>query len=531
MQCDTCERILTLKLPFHCTTCARNALYTLRLENARTLLQKESLGREVEEACGIPGSTGNARSESGSKDTPAGKATSGWSVAQNLALKEQSLERTQDIRARAVELREELKASRADIAERNIAFAQRRSDAASATHDLAPRRAATLETLDKGIKRTEQRWNAMHVKTAESRDFLCREAANLYGLRQRRRKKNGLLKEDYIIGGVGIVDLRDLNNASPAQITTSLTSLAHLLVLTSHYLLLRLPAEITLPHRDYPLATIFSPAASYAAREVPFPGSTASQSLNASPSASRTEDLRPLPRPRPLYLDKPVPVLAKDDPAAYSLLVEGVTLLAWNIAWVCHTQGISIGASTWEDVCPLGRNLWQLLVATPQMPSLPRIPSRNDVSTKSIATKDKRTSSPRPTAIKQKPMLGHFSHGTAHSFLGGAEASEHMRGWKLQGHIKIVDKLKSALLGELAGAEWEVLDEKEWEQDGETKQDEEAVLIGGKERKEGGSIDEDRGMMSRMSTGGGETTVYQDVPEDGEEKGKGTSGWTKLKPR
>ena len=55
-------------------------------------------------------------------------------------------------------------------------------------------------------------------------------------------------------------------------------------------------------------------------------------------------------------------------------------------------------------------------------------------------------------------MMGRYSHGSAHSFLGSAEGSEFMRGWKLHGPMKTVDHVKSYLLSDMAGAEWEVLE-------------------------------------------------------------------------
>ncbi|GES56943.1 zinc/iron permease [Aspergillus terreus] len=60
-------------------------------------------------------------------------------------------------------------------------------------------------------------------------------------------------------------------------------------------------------------------------------------------------------------------------------------------------------------------------------------------------------------------MMGHYSHGTVHSFLGASEGTEFVRTWRLPTPTKIVDKLKSCLLGEMASAEWELLEEKEWD--------------------------------------------------------------------
>jgi hypothetical protein len=175
-----------------------------------------------------------------------------------------------------------------------------------------------------------------------------------------------------------------------------------------------------------------------------------------------------MPRPRPLYVDKPLPVLAKEDPAAYALFIEGATYLAWNIAWLCRTQGLDIGSSDWEDVCSMGQNLWLLLVAKPPCPPT-GLQGTEDTS---------RTGNSHSQELLRVPVpsLGQFSHGTSHTFLGGAEGNEFMRGWKLSSPMKIVDRVKSNLLGDMAGAEWEVLDERAWEEDEAGKIDA-AVLV------------------------------------------------------
>jgi Vacuolar sorting 38 and autophagy-related subunit 14 len=56
--------------------------------------------------------------------------------------------------------------------------------------------------------------DALHARTAESRFFLCRETANLYGLVQRKRRKGAGGRDAYFIGGVPIVDIRDINSMS-----------------------------------------------------------------------------------------------------------------------------------------------------------------------------------------------------------------------------------------------------------------------------------------------------------------------------
>lgn len=329
--------------------------------------------------------------------------------------------------------------------------------------------------------------------------------------------------------------------------TTSTTNLAHLIHLVSHYLSVRLPAEITLSHRDYPLPTILSPISSYISRDVPFPGSTPSQSSNNSPSASRMADQRSLPRPRPLHLDRKLSALAKEDPVAYALFVEGITFLAWDIAWVCKTQGLNIGANSWEEVCAMGKNLWQLLVAPPPRhegsgPTLiPGPSSRPAVSRVPTAAV---SNVPEDSKAAPSAMLGHFSHGTAHSFLAAAAGTEYMRGWRLQSPLKVVEKVKAMLLSERTGAEWEILEGNEWEEEAAAavaaRGGGEVGHAGGKEWGDG--VDGNH-VHAKEGSGGGEggdegmgnasaaTAMAAMMGDEDGGKGKGSNGWMKVKSR
>jgi len=88
---------------------------------------------------------------------------------------------------------------------------------------------------------------------------------------------------------------------------------------------------------------------------------------NNSSLASRTV----YSQPRPLHIEKKLSEVAKEDSVAYALFVEGMTLLVWDIAWICKTQGLSVGDNSWEEVCAMGRNLWQLLAAASPVPRPP----------------------------------------------------------------------------------------------------------------------------------------------------------------
>ena len=209
MQCDVCQRSPNNRLPFNCTLCARSALYQPRVQLAQTLLQTEALGKEVEQnVTGV--SQINKATKNASTKTPELNPT--WTVQRAAAEQRGEEEKSRHIYDHVQTLREEIQKTKADIAARRKALQKRRSDLASAKQELSRCRPHPAEDAEKVMRRTEQRWDTLHQKTAESRIFLCREAAVLYGLQLRKRKKGGLGRDVYIIGGVPIADLRDLNS-------------------------------------------------------------------------------------------------------------------------------------------------------------------------------------------------------------------------------------------------------------------------------------------------------------------------------
>ncbi|GLA98796.1 hypothetical protein AtubIFM57143_007093 [Aspergillus tubingensis] len=514
MSCHTCFRAPASRTRFFCPTCARSQLYQLRVENARVLLEKQSIGEHIQAR--VNPETTQAEWSGEIKET-AIAYQNGLSAKRSLQMiakgEAESCERLRLLGDQLENLTAEIKDKRLEISQRRLALARRHSDSESAQYQLGEREAAILANIQNNTKRTDHLWHSLHSKTAEARIFLCREAANLYGLQRKTRSKEGLSQEVYTMGGV-----------TPAYISTSLFNVAHLLVLVSHYLSLRLPAEITLPHKDHPIPTICAPSASYLSRD---PNSV-TYSLRHPPSVppgTRTASPRPS-RPRPLSIDRALPKLAREDPGTYALFLEGVTLLAWNVSWLCRTQGINITSESWEEVCNVGKNLWQLLVAPPAQPStLSRAFAGRDIQAKMRVSKD----SPKTTIQRTMsfPMLGHYSHGTAHSFLGAVEGAEFMRTWRLPTPTKIVDKLKSTLLGEMASAEWELL-EGDW--DDASQEPRESMLIQhpstdstSPERQgntnSGNSVNDTVAGASNLSGPRGPTRM------------KGTSGWTKLRNR
>ena len=152
---------------------------------------------------------GKARSSPGIRNVD---INSTWTVHRAASEKLISDKRTQEFVSHVEALREETQDIKSGIAARKARLLRRRSEFTSAKQELSQSQASAVEPVNKSIKRTEHRWDVMHNKTAESRLFLCREVALLYGLQQRKRKKGGIGRDVYLIGGVPIADLRDLNS-------------------------------------------------------------------------------------------------------------------------------------------------------------------------------------------------------------------------------------------------------------------------------------------------------------------------------
>ena len=228
-------------------------------------------------------------------------------------------------------------------------------------------------------------------------------------------------------------------------------------------------------------------------------------------------DTASFPRPRPLHIEKKLAVLAKEEPIVYASFVEGITLLAWDVAWMCKSQGLDVGRNSWEDVCAMGRNLWQLLLGPPP-DARKQLISKNKVDAHALA--EIKDDSQKPLS-----MVGHFSHGTAHSFLSAAKGLEYMSGWRLHSPLKVIDRVKAMLQNERDGAEWQLLEENEWE---EAEAQNDVTDIIDEETKEAVGLEP---RSQGTDTEGDQAGKIGQGDEEGEARIKGTSGWTKLKSR
>jgi len=528
MECDICGKAGNLTHPLHCITCARSHLEQPRIDLARTLIDKDGIERHVKAV--IQGSEDKAIQHVSLADSKGGLLVDRQECTNHLNLQRTEAEtiETQERLHLIVEqsdlLRAEMEATRKQIEAKRAAIAQRKSDLSSATYGIDSRRANELDKVQQHVKRVNHKSERMHHDTMELRMQLCSTSAKLAGLKTtRRRSRDGSIKDVFNIGPgtrLRIWDLRDLNDAQPDQLSASLGAVAQLLVRIAAYLGIRLPAEITLPHIDYPQPTIFTPASSYQGKKVPFPGSTPSHSSSNSPEASRTIDARiHLPKPRTLSIDRPLGQLSAEDPPAYSSFIEGVSLLAYNVAWLCRTQGMRDSFKSWEDVCSVGRNLHRLLITQETF--------RRQRADNSL---DKDVTPASSTRIRSIAVtFGQLSHATSHSHMNNADNAQHLSGWSIS-PTKIVDELKGFLLAELQAQEWDVLNQKEWE-DMENLIAEDPIVVGGKRRST--PVDDGRSFLTSNTSNGKPDASLKGDASDAEQSDRrqGTSGWTKLKTR
>ncbi|KKY26187.1 hypothetical protein UCDDS831_g01697 [Diplodia seriata] len=409
MDCDLCGNELTARARVHCPTCARAALYPYRIEQATTLLDREKFAQHVEAVVnGTEDRAGQAVSL-GETLVDTHECSKRVAVERDLATKEELQERMRLITEQTDLLKRQIEETRREIAARKAAIAQRHSDLESASYNVDKRRAKDLSVVKEVIGTVKHADDIGHREDIRSKVWHCKHAADIAGLKQRRRRsKDGQTKMEYYIGGVRIYDLRDLN--------------------------------------------------------------------------------------------------PNEDPTTYALFVEGVTFLAWDIAWLCRSQGQVNAFTEWEEICPMGKNMFKLLVDDAQA-------TLSALEQEAARKAEAKSGAPARSAGVPDVVMGYFSHGMSKGFLGSAEGTNYMKGWRFQTAMKAVDRVKGHLQAEMQGAEWEVLDEKEWEMDEETPQ----------------GVDW-AGEMKKVSSG--TKLANAAMGNGGTDEGQGKArGWTKLKSR
>ena len=202
MDCDICSRPHSARLPFNCLTCARNLLYQPRIDHATVLFEKDGLESTIAIA-----TSKSDRSQGESKELSRRYELEAAKIA-----KVQTDEQTKETESHIQILRQEIKAARQEISARKVALAQRHRMMEGVRQIAQQRRAKAVEDIESQVTRREEKWAAKSKRLEVNRAFLCHEAAKVYGLKCKRKMRNGVVFEQYSIGGVAIPDLREINS-------------------------------------------------------------------------------------------------------------------------------------------------------------------------------------------------------------------------------------------------------------------------------------------------------------------------------
>lgn len=210
MHCNICQRPQTTALPLNCAACARNVLYQSRVSLAHTLLEQEAAVGQSEQYLK------DSQIQSTKLPAPHTSTLQALSTPSNLESiyihREAIRHQTQLILNRAEQLRLEVEHLGNDITRRRAGNLERRNKIHAARKELARRRTVEVGRLDKSIAGFQVRWDAVHARIAESRLLLCREAANLYGMKMRSHRGAASASYTCQIGGLPIYNLKDLNS-------------------------------------------------------------------------------------------------------------------------------------------------------------------------------------------------------------------------------------------------------------------------------------------------------------------------------
>ena len=273
MECSVCTNKLGSRRKAVCTSCSLATLHAARIEQAASLLGREKAQNHVE-AIVRPGNDGvlAALPEDADWDAiTAGIKTHSHDRAKGE--KESVEDRIRMITEKAEQLRRNMEDYKLLAAKEKEDNERRRKDLELARGKVEKQKTNMLEPIRAAIRTCAHRLNKVHVRTIEAREYLCREAGSLSGL---KKSKSATSRTQYTLGGIPLYILRDLNGingrikfgdtdlpagtkplAEPHElISASLENVCRFLGTCCHYLSVCLPAEIVLPHNDFPHAAV-----------------------------------------------------------------------------------------------------------------------------------------------------------------------------------------------------------------------------------------------------------------------------------
>lgn len=225
MECGICSKTISSRRQPTCPSCARASIYQSRVDQLTAILDKERLHKQVTTVISssadlltLPAEEQTVELTEGAKKLEAEQWKSQLeSVDQRLEI----------IRAQQELLRQQINEAREQNTTRQVEHKRQRAAIQKKRLDLDKIKPQLVEPLKTEIRRLDHRLAKVQMRTTDGRVRLLRETARLAGLDQRKKSRNGTIKEEYLLGGLPMVDLRDLNGRQSIRLSSihSLTPL------------------------------------------------------------------------------------------------------------------------------------------------------------------------------------------------------------------------------------------------------------------------------------------------------------------
>jgi hypothetical protein len=218
MECDICGKEPQTKTRYHCSTCARTAIYPLRIEHATVLVEKDGLGKRLEAVVSGEKSQIKENATLDGAIVDIDDCHKAFRVEEAKSEAVLVADRIQSMGEKAADLRKKIEQHKKMIADMKAENGQRKSDAESANYGLDTRSAKQLDEVKKQIRTVRREWDEKHKSLVRDRRSLCRRAAKLAGLQKIRIVEGQKILEHYeIAAGLRVFDLREMNSKPRPQ--------------------------------------------------------------------------------------------------------------------------------------------------------------------------------------------------------------------------------------------------------------------------------------------------------------------------
>ena len=157
MECDVCGQPPSEKRPFHCVTCARSAVYPLRIDHASVLIDKELIGQRLETVVNSDGQTPRENISLSGALIDTTECSKSYRLEKMQAETILLHSRTDLIAEKAKELGEEMEALRKKIAQGKRDKSQRSSDHESASYEIEDRSTKELDSVRRDETKSRSR--------------------------------------------------------------------------------------------------------------------------------------------------------------------------------------------------------------------------------------------------------------------------------------------------------------------------------------------------------------------------------------